>query len=74
MERRADVLIYSTPLLAQDLEVTGPIRLELFASSSAVDTDFTAKLVDVGRMASRKILPKESSVVDTAIPNCSPTS
>ena len=33
--------------LAQDLEVTGPVRLELFAASSAVDTDFTAKLVDV---------------------------
>jgi putative CocE/NonD family hydrolase len=30
------------------MEVTGPIRAELFASSSAVDTDFTAKLVDVG--------------------------
>ena len=48
VEARADVLIYSTPLLPQDLEVTGPVRLELFASSSAVDTDFTAKLVDVG--------------------------
>ena len=29
-------------------EVTGPISLELYAASSAVDTDFTAKLVDVG--------------------------
>ena len=34
--------------LEQDLEVTGPVQLELFAKSSAVDTDFTAKLVDVG--------------------------
>ena len=34
--------------MEQELEVTGPIQLELFAKSSAVDTDFTAKLVDVG--------------------------
>jgi uncharacterized protein len=47
VEARSDVLIYSTPALAQDLEVTGPVTMELFASSSAVDTDFTAKLVDV---------------------------
>jgi len=47
LEERNDVLIYSTPRLDHDTEVTGPIRLELFASSSAVDTDFTAKLVDV---------------------------
>ncbi len=47
-EARADVLVYSTPVLAQDFEVTGPIKVELFASSSAADTDFTAKLVDVG--------------------------
>ena len=47
VEARDDVLIYSTPVLTQDLEVTGPISLELFASSSAVDTDFIAKLVDV---------------------------
>jgi putative CocE/NonD family hydrolase len=46
-EARNDVLVYSTPALANDLEVTGPITLELYASSSAVDTDFTAKLVDV---------------------------
>lgn len=46
-EARDDVLVYSTPVLTQDLEVTGPVKLEFFASSSAVDTDFTAKLVDV---------------------------
>jgi putative CocE/NonD family hydrolase len=46
LEERSDVLIYSTPPLDHDLEITGPVRLELFASSSAVDTDFTAKLVD----------------------------
>jgi putative CocE/NonD family hydrolase len=48
VEARQDVLVYSTPPLAQDQEVTGPVRVELFASSSAVDTDFLAKLVDVG--------------------------
>jgi len=47
VEERSDVLVYSTPALEKDVEVTGPITLDLFASSSAVDTDFTAKLVDV---------------------------
>ncbi len=48
VEARDDVLIYSLPAFTQDTEVTGPISLELYASSSAVDTDFLAKLVDVG--------------------------
>jgi uncharacterized protein len=47
VESRKDVLVYSTPALAGDVEVTGPVALDLFVSSSAVDTDFTAKLVDV---------------------------
>lgn len=47
VEERDDVLVYSTPPLDRDLEVTGPVHFEFFASSSAVDTDFTAKLVDV---------------------------
>jgi uncharacterized protein len=46
-ENRNDVLVYSTKPLAEDMEVTGPVMLELWARSSAVDTDFTAKLVDV---------------------------
>ncbi|HVN29138.1 MAG TPA: CocE/NonD family hydrolase [Candidatus Binataceae bacterium] len=46
-EERADVLVYSTEPLAEDFEVTGPVRMVLYASSSAPDTDFTAKLVDV---------------------------
>jgi uncharacterized protein len=48
VEARPDVLVYSTPPLDTDIEVTGPVSLDLFAKSSAVDTDFTAKLVDVG--------------------------
>lgn len=47
VERRDDVLVYTTPPLEEDLEVTGPIRMELFASTSAKDTDFMAKLLDV---------------------------
>src|ERR1700677_4276427 len=48
VEVRQDVLVYSTPPLEQSMEVTGPVTLDLYAKSSAVDTDFTAKLVDVG--------------------------
>jgi uncharacterized protein len=47
VENRDDVLIYSTGPLSDDLEVTGPITADLFVKSAAVDTDFTAKLVDV---------------------------
>lgn len=47
IEKREDVLVYSTPNLESDLEVTGPVKVILFASSSARNTDFTAKLVDV---------------------------
>lgn len=47
VEARDDVLVYSTPPLTADMEVTGPVSLDLYAKSTAVDTDFTAKLVDV---------------------------
>jgi uncharacterized protein len=47
IERREDILCYSTPELKEDIEVTGPLVLHLFAASTARDTDFTAKLVDV---------------------------
>jgi putative CocE/NonD family hydrolase len=46
-ESRPDVLVFSTPQLIEDTEVTGFITLELYASTSTVDTDFTALLVDV---------------------------
>ncbi len=48
IEAREDVLVYSTPPLEEDVEVTGPVTVTLYAASSAVDTDFTAKLLDVG--------------------------
>jgi putative CocE/NonD family hydrolase len=47
VEMRADVLVYQTPPLRQDVEVTGPVRLHLWAATTAPDTDFTAKLVDI---------------------------
>ena len=47
VEQRADVLVYSTDPLPHDVEVTGPVKLVLWAASSAPDTDFTGKLVDV---------------------------
>jgi putative CocE/NonD family hydrolase len=46
-ESRSDVLVFSTPPLTEDTEVTGFVSLELYAATSAVDTDFTALLVDV---------------------------
>jgi putative CocE/NonD family hydrolase len=47
IEKRQDVLVYVTPRLLQPVEVTGPIQLTLYAASSAQDTDWTAKLVDI---------------------------
>jgi uncharacterized protein len=47
VEQRGDVLVYTSPVLTEELEVTGPVRTVLYVSSSANDTDFTAKLVDV---------------------------
>jgi len=47
VERRNDVLVYTSAPLSGDLEVTGPVRLTLWAATTTVDTDFTAKLVDV---------------------------
>jgi putative CocE/NonD family hydrolase len=46
-EARGDVLVYTTPAFAKDTEITGPVSLDLYVSSSAVDTDFTGMLVDV---------------------------
>ena len=47
VERRADVLVYTTAVLEHDVEVTGPVGLTLYGSTSAPDTDFTGTLVDV---------------------------
>ncbi|HEY7355126.1 MAG TPA: CocE/NonD family hydrolase, partial [Ktedonobacterales bacterium] len=47
IERRADMLVYTSAPLERDLEVTGPVTVTLWAASSAPDTDFVARLVDV---------------------------
>ena len=47
LQTRPDVLVYTTELLTEDIEVTGPIIIELYASSSVRDTDFMAMLIDV---------------------------
>lgn len=46
-ENRDDVLVYTSPTLEKEIEVTGPVKVVLYASSTAKNTDFTAKLVDV---------------------------
>lgn len=47
VQRRSDVLAYTTPVLAGDLDVVGPLRVIVYASSSTVDTDFSVRLSDV---------------------------
>jgi putative CocE/NonD family hydrolase len=47
LEDRNDVLVYTTAPLAEPIEVTGPVKMILYAASTARDTDFTAKLIDV---------------------------
>ncbi|HZN01449.1 MAG TPA: CocE/NonD family hydrolase [Pyrinomonadaceae bacterium] len=55
-ESRADVLVFSTSPLTEDTEVTGFISLELYAATSAADTDFTALLVDVDETGYARLL------------------
>lgn len=40
LERRKDVLVYQTDVLKEEIEVTGPIKMRLYVSSDAIDTDF----------------------------------
>lgn len=47
IEQRQDVLVYTGEVLTEEVEITGPISLTLYAASSAPDTDFTAKLIDL---------------------------
>jgi putative CocE/NonD family hydrolase len=49
VEQRSDVLVYDSAPMQHDTEITGPITVQLWAKSSAVDTDFTAKLTVVKR-------------------------
>src|SRR5216683_6090491 len=54
-ESRNDVLIFTTPAFAKDLEVTGPVLLDLYVSSSAVAKDFTGK---AGRRVAERVRAK----------------
>ena len=69
---RADVLVYRTPPLQRDMEVSGPITLELWVSSSVADTDFTAKLIDV--LPDGELVPlcqgmvRTRNVIDSMVP------
>ncbi|HKK27324.1 MAG TPA: CocE/NonD family hydrolase [Gemmatimonadota bacterium] len=47
METRDDILVYATPPLEEGMEVSGPVKVTLYVSSDARDTDFTVKLLDV---------------------------
>jgi putative CocE/NonD family hydrolase len=47
VQKRDDVLVYTTPPFAEDTEVTGPVMVKLYAATSAPDTDWTAMLCDV---------------------------
>ena len=47
VEKRTDVLCYTSDELKEDVEITGPLEMHVFAATSARDTDFTAKLIDV---------------------------
>jgi uncharacterized protein len=47
LRARNDVLVFETPPLTEDVTVSGPVEITLFASSTGSDTDFTAKLIDV---------------------------
>ncbi|MHA1337791.1 MAG: CocE/NonD family hydrolase [Promethearchaeota archaeon] len=47
IEKRKDVLVYTSEILSKPIQITGPVKMELYASSSAKDTDFMVKLVDV---------------------------
>ena len=56
VEAREDTLVYTSAPLERPIEVTGPLKVVLHATSSAPDTDFTAKLVDVGPCGSARNL------------------
>lgn len=56
VETREDVLVYTTKPLNNDMEVIGPVKVVLYVSSSARDTDFTAKVIDVFADGNARIL------------------
>ena len=61
IEARPDVLTFTSEPLPEDLEVTGPVTVTLYASSSAPDTDFVARLTDVYPTAAQSTSPRGPS-------------
>ncbi len=55
VEKRTDILVYTTDKLDEGIEIIGEVRLKFYASSSAKDTDFMAKLVDVSSSGRKAI-------------------
>ena len=64
LRERPDVAVFQTAPLADDVEVIGPIAVKLYAASSASDTDFTAKLIDVYPPSSDFPLGFEMNITD----------
>ncbi|HKH48369.1 MAG TPA: CocE/NonD family hydrolase [Thermoanaerobaculia bacterium] len=56
LENRRDILVYDSPPLAEDLVIAGPVEVDLWAATSAVDTDFTAKLVDAAPDGTARVI------------------
>jgi putative CocE/NonD family hydrolase len=66
LEARRDLLVYSTPPLEEDVEVTGPVTVRLWITSSAVDTDFMVMLLDVHPDGKAyNVMPLEAGVLRT---------
>ena len=72
IEKRPDVLVYTSAPLRQDLDVTGPVTLDLFVQSSGPDTDLPASWWTSGQTDSRRTLPREFCACAIVIPARSP--
>lgn len=70
VQRRPDVLVYTTAPLEEDLDVVGSLRMILYASSSAVDTDFAVRLSDV--FPGGRAVQLQSSILRTRYRNHEP--
>jgi putative CocE/NonD family hydrolase len=56
VELRPDVLVYTSAPLGEDLLLAGAVAVELWAATSGLDTDFTAKLVDVAPAGAARLV------------------
>jgi putative CocE/NonD family hydrolase len=67
LKSRHDVLSFETEVLNKEVEITGPIKIKLFISSSAIDTDFTAKLLDIHPVSDNYSSGLELNITDSII-------